>query len=102
MRLRAAATAGVDDGSLFLRRVGPNILPERLNLFVAEHALPRRHLVLAVAHRVVEARTIVGGQSAQVEYLAGANQSVAVADLAIVAVDILAGLDLGLLLRRLF
>src|SRR5229473_5138635 len=79
---------------LFLVRVGANVVPDLIDLFVGERALPRGHLVLAVAHRVVEARTIVCGQSAQVEYLACANQAIAVADLAIVVVDILASLDL--------
>jgi hypothetical protein len=44
---------------LFLIRVGANIVPELIDLFVGQLALPRWHLVLAIAHRVFKARALV-------------------------------------------
>ena len=67
-------------------------MPKLIDLFVGEHTFPRRHLVLAVAHRVVEACAIVLRQPAQVERLAGTDQSLAVADLAIVVVEAFSGI----------
>src|SRR3984957_1127169 len=83
-----------------MRRVCANILPYLTDLFVGEHTFPRRHLALAVAHRVVEACAIVLRQPAQIESLAGADQSLAVADLAIIVVDVFSGIDLSSVLGR--
>ena len=39
--------------------VGANEVPEQINLFIADHALPWRHLALAVVHRILKARSLV-------------------------------------------
>src|SRR5262249_16166415 len=57
------------------------------------------HLVLAVAHRVVETGAVAGGEPAQIEDLAGALETIAVASLAVVVVDGLPCFD-RLILRR--
>src|SRR5262249_58098916 len=63
--------------ALFLMRVGTDISPELPDLLVAEHFPPPRHPILAVAHRVLEARAVVRAQAAQVEGLTGADQAIA-------------------------
>src|ERR1051326_8790547 len=85
--------------ALFLIGVGADVGPELPQFLLAQHVLPRRHLVLAVAHRALEARPVTRGEPAQIESLPGAHQAVAMAGLAIVTVDRLAGFDRRLPLR---
>src|SRR5262249_56886293 len=85
---------------LTLIGVGANIGPELVDFLVAQHVFPRRHLVLAVAHRIVETSAVAGGEPAQIEDLAGALEAIAVTGLAVVVVGRLPCLDGGLVLRR--
>src|SRR5580704_11840663 len=82
--------------SLLLIGVRANVMPELIDFIVAEHAFPWRHLVFAVADRIVKTRAFVRLQPAQVEGLATIDQLVAMADCAARVVDGFAGVDLVL------
>ena len=60
-------------GPSLLVGVGPDIGPQAVDLVGAELAVPRRHRVLAVQHRVDEARMLVGLEPAQVANLPAAR-----------------------------
>ena len=79
--------------------IGPDELPDQIDLLVRQHALPRRHLILSHQHRVFEASPVRGLQTPQIESLAGADQLLAMAGEAVVVVDRFAGVNLGLVLR---
>src|SRR5580704_13882937 len=84
---------------LFLVGVRANVMPELIDFIVAQHAFPRRHLVFAVADRIIKARTLIRLQPAQAEGLAAIDQLIAMADGAARVVDGFAGVDLVLVGR---
>src|SRR5262249_27483717 len=71
-----------------------------VNVLVADHAGPGRHLPLAVPHHGVEARALVGTQQLEVRRRAGRHQSLAVTLRAMLGVDLAAGVGRGLGSRR--
>ena len=97
---RAGELGGKIFGDLLLVSLAADVTPDLVNLLVAQHVFPRRHLVLAISYRVVETRAITSRQTAQVKRLAGVDQLISMTVLAIIVVDTLASFDLGLCFWR--
>src|SRR3954468_8707256 len=84
---------------LLLRCVRPNVAPQRVKLLGIQHALPWRHLILAVQDGALETRAVGCFEAAKIEALPGADEIVAVAGGAIFVISLLAGGDFRLILR---
>ena len=85
--------------SLFFKGIRADVIPQRIDLFGGQDASPRGHLVLSVEHRILEARTIISLQAAQIEGQSAVDEVVAMARRTIFAEGLRARDNFRLILR---
>src|SRR6516164_5956500 len=98
-RAMSALVPKADSKSLLLPFAGNDIGPQRLDVGRLKQITPRRHVVFAFAHRIGEARILLGRKRAQIETASRIVHAWPMTRHAIGRVDIRAPVDL--LLREL-